>query len=167
MKSIKFIALFISIFAIHSAFAGELKEGNVFCIDGNKGKHFICPVLGNKGLVDSSTSYSDYEGQRYYFCCPDCKPKFEANPADYLKKLALPANIKSIDAQGMHFVCPVMGDEGVVDSQTLFSDYQGKRYYFCCAGCKPKFDKEPESYIKDLNKKLGKCSGCPGGKCGK
>jgi YHS domain-containing protein len=28
----------------------------------------------------------------------------------------------------------------------LFSDYNGSRYYFCCAGCKPAFDKDPAKY---------------------
>jgi YHS domain-containing protein len=27
--------------------------------------------------------------------------------------------------------------------------YKGKTYYFCCAGCKAKFEKEPEKYAKD------------------
>ncbi len=28
------------------------------------------------------------------------------------------------------------------------SIYQGKTYYFCSAGCKKDFDKEPQKYIK-------------------
>lgn len=31
----------------------------------------------------------------------------------------------------------------------LFSDYKGKRYYFCCPGCKPAFDKTPAKYVKN------------------
>ena len=27
------------------------------------------------------------------------------------------------------------------------SVYKGKTYYFCCPGCKPQFDKNPEKYI--------------------
>lgn len=30
----------------------------------------------------------------------------------------------------------------------LFSDYKGRRYVFCCGGCKPAFDKEPAKYAK-------------------
>ena len=30
----------------------------------------------------------------------------------------------------------------------LFTDYKGKRYVFCCPGCKPKFDKDPAKYAK-------------------
>ena len=32
------------------------------------------------------------------------------------------------------------------------SVYKGKTYYFCCPGCKPLFDKNPEKYIKKAPK---------------
>jgi len=37
-------------------------------------------------LVDVATArfVSEHEGQTYYFCCPACKKKFEADPAKYL-----------------------------------------------------------------------------------
>ena len=37
-------------------------------------------------LVDVATARftSQYQGQTYYFCCPACKKKFEADPAAYL-----------------------------------------------------------------------------------
>jgi xanthine dehydrogenase accessory factor len=37
-------------------------------------------------LVDIATArfVSEHEGQTYYFCCPACKKKFEADPAKYL-----------------------------------------------------------------------------------
>jgi YHS domain-containing protein len=30
----------------------------------------------------------------------------------------------------------------------MFSDYKGRRYFFCCAGCPPEFKKNPEKYAK-------------------
>jgi len=44
--------------------------------------------------------------------------------------------------------CPVMG--GVID-KNLFVDYQGKRIYFCCAGCVTEFNKDPEKYLKKMS----------------
>jgi xanthine dehydrogenase accessory factor len=37
-------------------------------------------------LVDVATArfVAEHEGQTYYFCCPACKKKFEADPARYL-----------------------------------------------------------------------------------
>jgi YHS domain-containing protein len=43
--------------------------------------------------------------------------------------------------------CPVMG--GAV-SKDSFKDYNGRRVYFCCSGCRGDFDKDPEKYMKKL-----------------
>jgi len=46
--------------------------------------------------------------------------------------------------------CPLMKDHKAnikeATGKKLFSDYKGRRYYFCCAGCKPSFDKNPAKY---------------------
>ena len=45
-------------------------------------------------------------------------------------------------------------------------DYKGTTYYFCSAGCKEAFAKEPEKYLQKKEEALpGKHSTCP--KCGK
>jgi YHS domain-containing protein len=46
-------------------------------------------------------------------------------------------------------VCPVTGESiaSVADAAGS-SVYKGKKYYFCCSGCKPMFDKSPSKYIK-------------------
>jgi YHS domain-containing protein len=43
--------------------------------------------------------------------------------------------------------CPVMG--GKIDKE-IFTDYDGKRIYFCCKGCPPEFAKDPAKYVKKL-----------------
>ena len=43
--------------------------------------------------------------------------------------------------------CPVMG--GAID-KTIFVEYKGKKVYFCCAGCKEKFEAEPEKFLAKL-----------------
>ena len=43
--------------------------------------------------------------------------------------------------------CPVMG--GTIN-QSLYTDYEGKRVYFCCEGCVPEFQKDPAKYINKL-----------------
>lgn len=42
---------------------------------------------------------------------------------------------------------PVCGME--IDEKTAAgkSEYKGKTYYFCSAGCKKSFDKDPEKYV--------------------
>jgi YHS domain-containing protein len=46
-------------------------------------------------------------------------------------------------------VCPVKGGE--VDSDSPTFEYQGKVYGFCCPGCESKFEKDPETFLKNLN----------------
>ncbi|HUT47181.1 MAG TPA: YHS domain-containing protein [Sedimentisphaerales bacterium] len=43
--------------------------------------------------------------------------------------------------------CPVMG--GAIN-KALFTEYKGKKVYFCCDGCKEKFEAAPEQYIAKL-----------------
>lgn len=37
----------------------------------------------NKAEAEAKGLYRDHEGQRYWFCCPGCAPKFDADPARY------------------------------------------------------------------------------------
>jgi len=46
----------------------------------------VCPVMGTKiPDVTKAAGKSVYKGKTYYFCCAMCKPKFDANPAKYVK----------------------------------------------------------------------------------
>lgn len=44
--------------------------------------------------------------------------------------------------------CPVM--EGNPINKVYFTEYQGKKVYFCCAGCDVKFKANPEKYLAKL-----------------
>ncbi len=43
--------------------------------------------------------------------------------------------------------CPVM--EGPINKD-IFTEYQGKKVYFCCDRCKKEFEKNPERYLSTL-----------------
>jgi len=45
--------------------------------------------------------------------------------------------------------CPVLGSP---INKKLYTDYQGKRIYFCCPPCIQDFKKNPEKYMKQLEK---------------
>ena len=70
--------------------------------------------------------------------------------ADDNKPSVTEANVWTTDDGVKHFKCPVMGNEGVVDSKTTSSVVDGKRYYYCCTGCVNKFEAEPEKYLKNF-----------------
>ena len=43
--------------------------------------------------------------------------------------------------------CPIMGNP---INPALFVEYEGKKVYFCCAGCPEKFLEDPETYVAKL-----------------
>lgn len=43
--------------------------------------------------------------------------------------------------------CPVMG--GAVN-KAIFTEYKGKKVYFCCEPCKEKFEEAPEQFVAKL-----------------
>jgi YHS domain-containing protein len=71
-----------------------------FCTDGCKEKFVqnpenylkeetdkvTCPVMGHEIEKSSAAGSMEYNGKTYYFCCMDCKEKFEKNPEKYIKK---------------------------------------------------------------------------------
>lgn len=50
--------------------------------------------------------------------------------------------------------CPVMLGTPVsktaAEAAGLFRDFEGQRYYFCCAGCGPAFDSAPAKYAANM-----------------
>lgn len=46
--------------------------------------------------------------------------------------------------------CPVMPDHKVnikkATKSKMFADFEGRRYFFCCAGCVPAFKENPAKY---------------------
>ena len=44
-------------------------------------------------------------------------------------------------------LCPVMGGE---INKELYTEYKGKKVYFCCPECEEKFKEEPEKYLSKL-----------------
>jgi len=50
--------------------------------------------------------------------------------------------------------CPVMRGNFVnkadAEAQGLVREYNGEKYYLCCAACGPLFDADPEKYVSAL-----------------
>lgn len=66
-----------------------------------------------------------------------------AKPAAKPKTVAKPA------AQKWPTTCPITGEPIASAADAAgHSTYKGKTYYFCCASCKPMFDKNPAKYVK-------------------
>ena len=113
----------------------------------NKGKingvSLFDPLTTKRILPEKAAAHSDLGGVRYFFASPDEKTTFDKEP----KKYAAPK--KEL------LFCPVSNE--VVEAYAKapdYSDYNGTRYYFCCDGCKPQFDKNPAKYLDGLDARM-------------
>jgi YHS domain-containing protein len=58
------------------------------------------------------------------------------------------AEVKEVMAAAIEQTsCPIMGNP---INKDIFVEYEGKKVYFCCEGCKAKFEENPEQYIAKL-----------------
>jgi len=58
-----------------------------------------------------------------------------------------PSVFNAAQKVGTKASCPISGEEFSIAAATLHSEYKGKYVYFCCPGCKSRFDKDPEKYL--------------------
>jgi YHS domain-containing protein len=57
------------------------------------------------------------------------------------------AGVELAKADAKDPVCGMLFD---ASEPKYISDYRGETYYFCCAGCKQAFDKQPEAYLSSV-----------------
>ena len=51
-----------------------------------KGTWAKCPVSGDIFQVNEKTGFAEHGGRWYAFCCDECKPDFDKDPAKYVEK---------------------------------------------------------------------------------
>jgi len=56
--------------------------------------------------------------------------------------------------QTIQTTCPVRPGNKI--DPNIYTDYEGKRVYFCCAGCKAAFEANPEKYLDRLPQFAGR-----------
>lgn len=101
----------------------------------------VCPVSGDK--IDKKF-FVDMQGQRVYFCCPKCPPIFKANPDSLFKRAAT----DGVVFENVQKVCPISGEK--IDKK-IYSDWEGRRVFFCCRKCRSLFAADPMKYLKRLD----------------
>jgi YHS domain-containing protein len=114
-----------------------------------------CPVEG--GDVDPDTSIQ-YKGKTIGFCCAGCDEEFKKDPAKFMaiidKELAAEKKGDGAKKDGkkdaeLNAKCPVTGDDA---DKSITTEYKGRTIAFCCEDCVKDFKKDPEKYIKKLDK---------------
>ena len=102
------------------------------------------PVCGMRVDPAKSRFSHEHDGQRYYFCCGGCHAAFQADPTRFVAAAspAVPAGEYPETATD-----PVCG-MSVDPARAVHSHrHDGQTYYFCCAGCRAKFEADPDRYL--------------------
>ena len=102
----------------------------------------VCGMTPNPDAAIAKGNTTLLDGTRYIFCCAGCKTKFDAEPQKYLTKAAEPQNERAKDP-----VCGMTPFKAVAKAKGNVTTYHGTEYFFCSAGCKAKFEAEPEKYL--------------------
>jgi YHS domain-containing protein len=97
----------------------------------------VDPVCNMEFKKEKAKATYEYKGKTYHFCTENCRDKFVKDPGKYVR------------ADDLVVTCPVSGESFKKSEMTESMDYNGKTYYFCCPGCKKKFEKDPEKYTKE------------------
>lgn len=114
-----------------------------------EGSVAVDPICKMKVELATAELYTDYKNKRYYFCNQYCKDTFEANPAEYEemdedeKEKQMQMHDVMMTDQAIDPICKMSVE---IATAELFSDFEGKRYYFCSPHCKQTFDSDPEKY---------------------
>jgi len=95
-----------------------------------KSKHFVMVMLLTAMLV---IGLAILDG---------CKKKSQPTASSQA-----PAAANVASAAIMQTVCPVMGNP--ID-KNIYTEYKGKKVYFCCKACVTKFEADPEKYLAKL-----------------
>ncbi len=135
-----FATLFLAMGAL--AFAKEQTAKNTKPVPVELKNQTNCPVMGGK--IDS-TFYTDIQGQRVYHCCPMCSKKLKADPDKYFKKAAA----EGVLFENIQTTCPVSGEK--LAEKEIFTDYEGRRIYFCCKKCRGTFNEDPQKFLKKMD----------------
>lgn len=98
------------------------------------------PVSHTRLEIADAAEVITFRGIRYPFASKENAEAFREFPGTYI---SMPGK-ESLK-------CPVMKNTVENPAQASgYADYNGVRYYFCCAGCDTKFKAEPAKYVAEV-----------------
>jgi YHS domain-containing protein len=68
-------------------------------------------------------------------------------PTEQPKEAAGPIKAVGEAEVGDTTKCPISDEEFVVEATSPKVEHEGKTYYFCCTGCKKKFEADPAKFL--------------------
>ena len=122
------------------------------------------PVCGMSIDPNAATEHVDYMGVRYYFCSAGCRSTFEMDPSRHVARIAevqhvahsshsagaapTPGGEMQREQPAIDPVCGMSVDRQHAEQRSV---QKGETYYFCSAGCKETFDRDPTRYVKKID----------------
>jgi YHS domain-containing protein len=101
-----------------------------------------CLVAGKPDAKEDKNA--EYKGAKVYFCCDNCKGKFNEDKA----KFAVPANIQLVTTkQFKQTKCPLSGAK-LDETKTV--EVAGVKVAFCCEKCQGKVAEAKDDAQKEL-----------------
>lgn len=113
------------------------------CCNHNAHKTHLDPVCGMSVDPNNAKASSEYQNKTYYFCCPGCQKKFDADPEKYL----VAAEQKAQTSNDGSSIDPVCGMTVTPDNAAGTAEHQGHTYLFCSTHCHKKFVADPEGVL--------------------
>ncbi|MBD3237160.1 MAG: hypothetical protein GF330_10675 [Candidatus Eisenbacteria bacterium] len=95
-----------------------------------------------------------YRNRLVRLCCEGCRNAFEAEPAGFIAKL----NAAVIEKQRPDYPlrhCVISGAELGSMGPPVDYVHQGRLVRFCCAGCVPAFEADPQAALEKLQRASG------------
>ena len=109
------------------------------------------PVCGMTVTEETAVSIVEWGGVKYGFCAEYCHDLFMKHPEKFVETKTEEIDEKSSCCserdETKQEKDPVCGMNVDPKNAVAKSEYNGKKYYFCCTHCKTKFDADPESYL--------------------
>jgi YHS domain-containing protein len=102
-----------------------------------------CPITGKPTKEETAVEIA---GSKVAFCCHNCEGKVKKADDDGKVKIAFAK--AAFDKGFTHQTkCPVSGKP--INAEVSV-EHKGKKVYFCCPGCPPAFEKDPEKFAAKL-----------------
>ncbi len=102
------------------------------------------PVCGMSVDPARAAHSHTHDGQTWYFCCAGCRAKFEADPTRFVAAAPAPALVEATPETATDPVCGMSVDPARAAHSHA---HDGQTWYFCCAGCRAKFEADPQRYL--------------------
>jgi len=111
----------------------------------NRANASIDPVCGMTVNPATARAGATHDGETYYFCCPSCQQRFQADPARYLNK-SQPTKAQQPAQTDVDPVCGMSVDRSHAAGS---HSHGGKTYHFCSTHCLEKFRADPGRYLHE------------------